>query len=202
MKLVELDFERNYTYADFQRWSFSEPLELIGGKIFRTDTTPPPRTLLRLSRQFSKELAAYFEKTGIEVISGTHQVLLSRDVADPGVIPTVVFPSLMVSLDPTAFDGKIYTGVPDIMIEILAAGGHSKELVHKYAIYERAGVREYWVIVPSVEACFQYILDSGGKYVCRGAVTADQALTTDILPGLSLDFQRIIGWRQGDFVHQ
>lgn len=35
MQLADLDFTKDYTYADYLKWTFEERLELIQGKLFR-----------------------------------------------------------------------------------------------------------------------------------------------------------------------
>lgn len=62
-------------------------------------------------------------------------------------------------LDPTGH----FHGVPDLLIEILS-GNKSHDLVKKKELYERFGVKEYWVINPEIRLAqgFQW---KNGKYV-------------------------------------
>ena len=63
-------------------------------------------------------------------------------------------------LDPTGH----FHGVPDLLIEILSSGNKSHDLVKKKELYERFGVKEYWVINPEIRLAqgFQW---KNGKYV-------------------------------------
>ena len=40
MQFAELDFTKDYTYADYLKWTFEERLELIKGKLFKMSPAP------------------------------------------------------------------------------------------------------------------------------------------------------------------
>ncbi|MCX7793677.1 MAG: Uma2 family endonuclease [Thermodesulfovibrionales bacterium] len=42
-------------------------------------------------------------------------------------------------------------GVPDMIIEILSLSSHYRDTYEKKAIYERAGVREHWLVDPCMK---------------------------------------------------
>ncbi|MFC4778858.1 Uma2 family endonuclease [Paenibacillus sp. GCM10023252] len=56
-------------------------------------------------------------------------------------------------------------GPPDLVVEIVSPGKKNAErdLVEKYAIYERYGVQEYWIVTPYLEEIKLYSLQDG-KY--------------------------------------
>jgi Uma2 family endonuclease len=55
-------------------------------------------------------------------------------------------------------------GVPDLLVEILSEGNKDHDLVRKKKLYERFGVKEYWVIDPETKAASIFSFSSG-KYV-------------------------------------
>ncbi|WP_309568987.1 hypothetical protein [Bergeyella cardium] len=44
LKFEDLDLNGSYTYADYLLWKFEDRVELIKGKVFRMEETPPRRT--------------------------------------------------------------------------------------------------------------------------------------------------------------
>ena len=58
--------------------------------------------------------------------------------------------------------GAIY-GVPDMVVEVLSPSTRQKDLTIKKDIYEKNGVREYWIIDPYIKAVDVYLLQDG-KY--------------------------------------
>ena len=63
-------------------------------------------------------------------------------------------------------DGHFH-GVPDLIIEILSPGNKDYDLIKKKALYERFGVKEYWIVDPETKAALGYFLEDG-KYVAIG----------------------------------
>lgn len=62
-------------------------------------------------------------------------------------------------------DRGIY-GAPDLVIEVLSAD-KNYDLVTKKAVYEKHGVKEYWVVDPLTKWCEGFILQEG-HYVSVG----------------------------------
>ncbi|MGB3074110.1 MAG: Uma2 family endonuclease [Chitinophagales bacterium] len=60
-------------------------------------------------------------------------------------------------LDP---DGGFH-GVPDFIVEILSPFNKSRDLTMKKSVYEKNGVREYWVIDPKTKEAIGYELREG-----------------------------------------
>lgn len=83
---------------------------------------------------------------------------------------------------------------PDIVIEILSTD-RSRDLVRKRQIYAEAGILEYWPIDPRNDTVTQLELRDG-EYVERAVLTADETLTTPLLPGLSIRLADIFRHRQ------
>ncbi len=55
-------------------------------------------------------------------------------------------------------------GPPDIVVEVLSSESTAQDRGEKFAIYERAGVREYWLIDPVRELANLYHLGPDGYY--------------------------------------
>jgi Uma2 family endonuclease len=49
-------------------------------------------------------------------------------------------------------------GVPDLIIEILSEGNSEHDMVRKRNLYEKSGVKEYWIIHPTTKAVIGYQL--------------------------------------------
>jgi Uma2 family endonuclease len=77
----------------------------------------------------------------------------------------VVQPDIIVILkgnDIIKPDGYAH-GVPDLLIEILSPGNRDHDLVKKKNLYEKFGVKEYWIVDPTSKHCLGFVL-SNSKY--------------------------------------
>lgn len=72
---------------------------------------------------------------------------------------------------------------PDLVVEILSPSTTRKDLHEKYQLYERSGVKEYWVIEPVGCWVQQYVLTPAGRF----------GIECQVLPGLVLDVEALLG---------
>jgi len=56
-----------------------------------------------------------------------------------------------------------FHGVPDLLVEVLSPGNRDHDLVKKKNLYEKFGVKEYWIVDPQTKESIGYTLNSG-KY--------------------------------------
>lgn len=78
---------------------------------------------------------------------------------------------------------KRFVGAPDLVIEVISAGSVTEDRVRKFAEYEQAGVREYWLIDPRAQQrqvdC--YVLGDDGEFHDKG-VADDGRYYSTIIP--------------------
>ena len=117
-------------------------------------------------------------------------VILSRDPH------RVLAPDLAIILDGNAYRiiGGYFEGVPDIVVEVLSSD-RNRDLVRKRQLYADAGVAEYWIFDPDNDTALLLEIRDG-DYVSRGLLTADDTLTTPLLPGLAIPLAELFHHRQ------
>lgn len=193
MQLVDLDFAKEYTYADYLKWTFEERLELIKGKLFRMSPAPN-RVHQELTLRIAGPLYVYLKGKSCKAFTAPFDVRLPMLSKDDKDIITVVQPDLCVICDPYKLDERGCIGSPDIVVEILSPGNNKKDLDYKYRIYEESCVQEYWVVVPQEKTFVQYILKYG-RYLPSRLLTIGDDVTTEILPGFVLSLEELFADR-------
>lgn len=93
-----------------------------------------------------------------EVFPGGVGVFLNDD--DDVVIPDVVFVS---KKNESLVRRDAVHGAADLHIEILSPSNRKHDRVTKKNLYEKAGVKEYWIIDPDTKDAWGYMLD-GDRY--------------------------------------
>ena len=64
-------------------------------------------------------------------------------------------------------DEKGLHGVPDLIIEVLSPGNQQYDLGKKKELYEKTGVKEYWVVDPKTKIAVGFLLKKE-SYECIG----------------------------------
>lgn len=60
-----------------------------------------------------------------------------------------------------AFEGKRLLGAPDLVVEVLSPGTAHKDRREKFHLYQRCGVREYWLVDPRDRLVEVWTLSAG-----------------------------------------
>ena len=79
-----------------------------------------------------------------------------------------------------------FTGAPDLLVEILSPSTVRTDRVVKFSAYERAGVREYWLVNPYARSVEVYTLSEDGTYAMAGQYVPDNSIKSTVLSDLAL----------------
>ena len=188
--LGQLDLNKRYTYADYLTWKLDEYIELIRGRIFRMSPAPS-RKHQEISINLSSLLWLAFQETNCKVFHAPFDVRLFP-ISDPGETHTVVQPDICVVCDPAKLDAKGCLGAPDLIVEIISRSTSKRDSQEKFALYEEAGVREYWIVIPEVDLVEVYQLQAG-KYQIRESYGRGDHIPVGIMDGLALDTEKVFG---------
>ena len=160
--------------------------ELIDGELF---VTPSPfirhqRLLIRLTTSLATHLAAHPDQG--EVFGSPLDVVMTPyDVVEPDVL-VVLGDQLEVLTD------RHIHGAPGIVVEILSKGTRKRDLTLKRQLFDREGVREYWIIDPEGDtvAVYRRAADGTMPLLTTLAAANGETLTTAMLPGWELPLGR------------
>jgi Uma2 family endonuclease len=183
----QLDFTKQYSYAEYLKWEFKERIELIKGYLFKMSPAPARRHQ-ELAWNFSMQIDKYLRNKPCKAYFAPFDVRLpsSKDDNESPKI-TVLQPDICIVCDLSKLDEKGCDGAPDLVIEILSPGNSDKEMKLKYDVYEESGVREYWIVQPEYQNVLIYVLDDSGKFIGKHPLTASDFLTSTIFPDFTID---------------
>ena len=140
--------DMNYTCKDYWSWPDDERWELIDGVAY--NMSPAPTTQhQRISMLISSRIYNLLEGSECEAYAAPFDVYLPGSAEQEfSSINTIVQPDIVVICDTTKIIDKGCMGAPDLIVEILSPSTGKKDLNEKFRLYEREGVKEYWVIDP------------------------------------------------------
>jgi len=138
-----LSEERKYSAQDFERLPEGPPYyQLIEGALIMS---PAPsyshqRTVGKVFLKLSRLLE---EKGQGEVLISSIDVYLDeKNVFQPDIV-------VLLKEGKAKVEEKGIFGPPDVVVEILSPSTAYYDLIVKKEVYERAGVKEYWILDPN-----------------------------------------------------
>ena len=180
-RFEDLDLTRQYTYADYMSWAFQDRVELLRGWIARMSPAPNMRHQ-DIATQLTGRLYQHLRDSPCKLFAAPFDVRLPRTAGGE----TVVQPDLCVVCDRAKLTEQGCTGAPDWVIEILSPGNSKREIRDKYALYEEAGVREYWVVNPLEEHVLRYVLRDGTYIGLAPRTSDDERIESEVFPEVVL----------------
>lgn len=161
--------------------------EILDGEHF---VTPAPATRHQLAViRLAHALMAWQEGSGEgqALVAPCDVVLSEHDVVQPDLL--WISSERLSILTPDNIQGA-----PDLVIEVLSPTSRRTDEHLKLALYERFGVREYWLVDPDAEQV-KVRRRVGTTFAPSEILAAEHAatLTSALLPGFSLPVARLFG---------
>ena len=186
--------DRHYTYQDYKEWPDEERWELIDGVAWNMSPAPTlghQRILSNLHIAFHAATdhgpcETFFAPFDVFLFASTDQ---EADHAD-----TVVQPDLSVICDERKLVNRGCNGAPDIVLEVLSTYTMRKDITVKLELYQRAGVREYWVVDAGNKSIMLYRLGDDAKYPEDAEIYQHSGrVVSAVVDGLSVDVVELFG---------
>ncbi len=185
MTIVQHSEKEKFSYADYLSWKDDQRWELINGEPLLMSPAPN-RYHQTISRRVGYQIEHYLQDKTCEVFDSPFDVRLEEaGISDQNSF-YVVQPDLVVVCDPSKLDDHGCIGVPDWIIEIISPSTASHDHIVKRAIYERFGVKEYWIIQPAERIVMVYQLTHEGCYGKPDVFSETDVITVGILPELQI----------------
>ncbi|PZP55155.1 MAG: hypothetical protein DI596_11795 [Azospira oryzae] len=187
MGLPKRDAAR-HTYGEYRRWPEEARYELIDGVAYAMAPAPSRRHQEVLGELF-RQVANALEGHPCRPFIAPFDVRLPRAGEADDEIDTVVQPDLSVVCDPRKLDDLGCRGAPDWIVEVLSPTTASHDHILKRAVYERAGVREYWLVHPVDRIVTVYRLD-GARFGVPEVCELIGRQSVGVLPQIEIDWDR------------
>ncbi len=179
-----------FNYGDYASWPDGERWELLDG---RPHAMTP--ALGRLHQGVLAKLVAsfvtYFAGKTCRVYPAPFDVRLPRGKEADDEIDTVVQPDLSVVCDPEKLDDKGCRGAPDLVVEVTSPSSASLDQITKKALYERHGVREYWIVHPVDHIAWVYRRTDAGAFGPPSVYGPEDRVPVGILEDLTIDLREV-----------
>ena len=173
--------QKKYTYADYCSWSDGERWELIEGIPYAMSPAPS-RLHQEISVGLTLMIGNFLKGSPCKLFHAPFDVRLDDY--------TVVQPDLSIVYDASKLDDRGCKGAPDLIIEILSPSTARHDRITKFHQYQKADVKEYWIVDPDTKSVQIHTLSANGIYGIVIYAEAEVA-PSGILEGCKINLQEL-----------
>jgi Uma2 family endonuclease len=180
-----------HTYADYLEWSATYGDELIDGTAYVREPPSPSFSHQGIVLGLGHQLVSALKGNPCRVCIAPLDVRLPKSAEEDGKIDTVVQPDVFIVCDLQKIDARGVRGAPDWLAEVLSPGTARHDRFRKLPVYERAGVREVWLIDSIDRTLTLYRLEAGRYGRATLLELKGQTLLTAV-PGVAVDWDEVL----------
>ena len=170
--------KKQATYADYLKTPEGGKFQLIAGEIL--EMTSP---------------SLYHQRIITKLSTIINNFLLNHSIGEVFVAPLDVYfsdtevyqPDILILLNESFSkmkENKI-EGAPDLVVEVLSPSTAYYDLKHKKSIYEKQGVREYWIVDP-IEKTLEIFELQNGKFISTGELSKNEIAKSKLISGMEV----------------
>ena len=169
--------------------------EMIDGVV--TPMSPVGITHQRVDNGLSDILRKHFKGTSCQVFKDVFVHFSKRDV---------LAPDFSIVCDESLINGEVIHGTPDMVVEIISPSTSKRDRRSKKDIYEKYGVKEYWIADGRSYSVEVYLLSEGKLELnevyaiipqfeldVRGLEKPDYTFESKTFKGLVVDVEELFG---------
>jgi len=165
-----------FNYDDYKLLPEEKRYEIIEGELLVTPA-PSIRHQKVLGRLFNKIYTfAEGARLGTVLAAPTDVVLDNESVVQPDIL------YVSAARHPILESGVAVHGAPDLAVEILSPSTAKRDQVIKRKLYQKYGVREFWIVDPDVQTVEVCALGEGSSTL----FTRGSRLVSPLLPGFQV----------------
>ncbi|WP_031433472.1 Uma2 family endonuclease [Methylomarinum vadi] len=186
---LPLKDSQHHNYQDYLSWPDDVRYELIDGDAYLMSPAPDLAHQDVAGEIYFQAMRALRNKPCRPFIAPVDVRLPKHDEADE-FIDTVVQPDVLVVCDDNKLDRRGVRGAPDWVVEVLSPSTASHDQINKLKIYQRHGVREYWLVHPIDRVLTIYRLNEI-EYGKPEIVELQGTTTVGILPEVTIEWDEL-----------
>ncbi|MFN3604918.1 MAG: Uma2 family endonuclease [Leptonema sp. (in: bacteria)] len=176
---------QKYTSKDYFLLPEGSNYQLIDGGLVMSPAPSPyhQRIVLKLSSFFFNQIE--IGKLGKVFISPIDVYLDEENIYQPDIL-------VVLKENEKIIEEKYIKGAPDLVVEVLSMSNAYYDLRTKKNIYQRYGVKEYWIVDP-MEKSIEVYWNTGEGYELKeyASLNKKKGIKSSLLLGFELDLLKI-----------
>ncbi|HUX47395.1 MAG TPA: Uma2 family endonuclease [Desulfosporosinus sp.] len=180
---------KKYTFADYLTWPENERWEIIDG--VPSMQAAPTWQHQAISRELLTQFNNYLKDKPCQVFASPFDLRLPETNEKDEETTFVVQPDILVICDNEGLKGTGYYGTPTLVIEISSPSTARSDKVWKFNRYEKAGVKEYWIVEPDGKFISVFTLLPNNRYGRPDSYTETDMVEVSVFPSFIVDLKPI-----------
>ena len=180
-----------HTYGDYLTWSATYGDEVIDGTAYVREPPGPSPSHQAIVGELHRQVANELKGKTCRVYVAPFDVRLPKSTEEDDQVDTVVQPDVFIVCDLQKVDARGMRGAPDWIAEVLSPGTARHDRLVKLPVYERAGVREVWLVDPIDRTLALYRLEAG-RYGHATLLELKGQTSLTAVPGVTIDWDRVV----------
>ena len=177
--------KRQYTYGDLLAMEDGDRYELYDGEL-----VPVKADSIVHDAVHSEIKGLHLKGKTCRVFGPNCGVRLFDEKDDPPELSKlVVKPDIMVVCDPDKVTGKDCRGAPDLVVEILSESNMQNDINRKFLLYQRAGVKEYWLVNPATKSVTVHLREGDRFSKISYLYQQDDPVPVTVLNGFMIEMK-------------
>jgi Uma2 family endonuclease len=180
---------KKHTYADYITWPENERWEIIDGVPYMQSA--PKWQHQSISCEIHRQISNYLIGKPCRVFASPFDLCLAECNESDNEISNIIQPDIVVVCDETKLRKTGYFGVPTLIIEISSPSTARQDRVVKFNKYEKASVKEYWIVEPDGKYINVFTLQENKRYGRPEAYTEEDKVQLFVFPDLKIDLKPV-----------
>jgi len=181
----------HHTYADYLTWSRTYGDELIDGTAYVREPPAPTWSHQMIVGEVYLQIAMALDDKPSRVCLAPSDIRLPKSTEEDDQVDTVVQPDIFIVSDLRNVDVRGLRGAPAWLAEVLSPSTARHDQITKLPAYERAGVREVWLINPMTRTVSIYQLEAG-HYGHPAVLELKGRTQLTAVDGVTIDWDRVL----------
>lgn len=181
--------DKKCTYADYLTLPENERWEIIDGVLYLQ--AAPSWQHQSISSELHRQIANYLLNSPCLVFASPFDLRFPEMNEKDEETTFVVQPDITIVCNKEGLKGTGYNGTPSMVIEITSPSTSKSDRLFKFNRYEKAGVKEYWIVEPEVKIVSVFILQDNNRYGRPDVYSEEDQITVSIFPDLTVDLKPV-----------
>lgn len=183
------DKEKKYTYKEYLEWPDEKKCEIIDGALYMhaAPSWQHQAICFELGRQFGN----YLCNKSCRAFTAPFDLIIPEKGIEEKDSKNVVQPDLLVICNKSGLKGTGYYGIPELIIEICSPSTMRNDKVLKFNKYEKAGIKEYWIVEPEGKFISVFTLQDNNRYGRPEIYTEEDKVKVTVFEDLIIDLSTV-----------